>query len=177
MNALVLARQVHYACVMTNSRTSSTESPPIAKARPWIAWRLLALLYDALPALALWMVVGTLFTVGYTLAGHPLRENIKPFSTLQWLEWLCCWVATGTYAILSWRRGGQTLGMRPWRLRVSGIDGAPASLSALCRRYAMGSISLLFGGLGFWWAWIDRDHLTWHDRFSATRIQRSEKKQ
>ena len=32
--------------------------------------------------------------------------------------------------------------------------------------------ALLAAGLGFWWAWIDRAGLTWHDRASNTRLQR-----
>ena len=35
-----------------------------------------------------------------------------------------------------------------------------------------GGVSLLLGGLGFWWAWIDPDRLTWHDRLSGTRMLR-----
>ena len=79
---------------------------------------------------------------------------------------------TGLYATVSWRRGGQTLGMRPWRIRVVAADGGTPSAGALWRRYAVGMLSLLAGGLGFWWAWIDRAGLTWHDRASATRIVR-----
>lgn len=157
-------------------RTSSPAPPPPserATPRALVGWRLLALLYDALPVLALWLLVGAVFTVGYTLAGHPVRENIKPFSALQWIEWLCCWLVTGAYAVLSWRRGGQTLGMRPWRLRVTDAAGGAASRAALLRRYAWGTASLLLAGAGFWWAWIDRDRLTWHDRHSATRLSRT----
>lgn len=149
--------------------------PADLRARPLVGWRLLALTYDALPVLALWLLVGAIFTLGYALSGHPPRENIAPFSALQWLEWLCCWLLTGGYALLSWRRGGQTLGMRPWRLRVVGIDGGPASTPALARRYLVGTLSLLLGGLGFWWAWVDRERLTWHDRFSATRMRRADR--
>jgi uncharacterized RDD family membrane protein YckC len=31
-------------------------------------------------------------------------------------------------------------------------------------------------GLGFWWAWIDRDRLAWHDRASGTRLVRRPKR-
>ena len=144
-----------------------------APARPLIGWRLLALVYDALPAVALWMLLSTAFTLGYTFVGqHPVSANIAPFSALQWLLWLCCWVATGLYATFSWRRGGQTLGMRPWRLSVVGADSRVPDNRQLWIRYAVGSLSLLAAGLGFWWAWIDRDRLTWHDRASHTRLVR-----
>ncbi|MDQ3160894.1 MAG: RDD family protein, partial [Pseudomonadota bacterium] len=28
-------------------------------------------------------------------------------------------------------------------------------------------------GIGFWWAFIDHDRLTWHDRLSGTRMLRN----
>src|SRR3546814_19681448 len=62
--------------------------------------------------------------------------------------------------------------MRPWRLIVVGADGGVPSWRALCVRYAVGTVSLLAAGLGFWWAWVDRDRLAWHDRASGTRMLR-----
>jgi len=144
--------------------------------RALVGWRLLALFYDLWPALALWMLASLCFTLGYTIAGHhDPHENIAPLSALQWALWATCWLLSGLYAVISWRRGGQTLGMRPWRLRVVGSDGRPPSWRALCLRYAMGTLALLAGGLGFWWAWIDRDRLAWHDRASRTRVVRKPK--
>lgn len=141
-----------------------------------IGWRLLALFYDLWPVVALWMLASLAFTVAFTAGGHASRENIAPFSALQWLLWLVCWCLTGAYALLSWRRGGQTLGMRPWRLKLVGTGEAAPHWRALAIRYAVGSVSLLLGGLGFWWAWIDRDRLTWHDRASGTRMVRLAKR-
>ena len=158
------------------SPTAADAAPPAPRPRALVLLRLLALLYDALPVLALWLLVGAAFTAGYALAGHPVRENIRPFSALQWLEWLCCWLVTGLYAVASWGRGGQTLGMRPWRLRVVGADGAPAPRGALWKRYAAGTVSLLAAGIGFWWAWFDRDRLALHDRLSGTRMRRLPKR-
>ncbi len=144
-----------------------------ARPRALLGWRLLALFYDFWPALALWMLVSTAFTVGYTFVGHhDPHQNIAPYSLLAWLLWLACWLVTGLYATISWRHGGQTLGMRPWRLHLAGDDGAPPSWSALWRRYLVGTVSLLAGGLGFWWAWIDRERLCWHDRASGCRLVR-----
>ncbi|MBP6796877.1 MAG: RDD family protein [Luteimonas sp.] len=151
-----------------------SDPPAVPDAPVAIVWRrLLSLLYDLLPVLALWFLLSALFTAGYTFLGHhDPHRNIAPFSALQWLLWLGCWIVTGLYATVSWRRGGQTLGMRPWRIRVVAADGGTPSAGALWRRYAVGMLSLLAGGLGFWWAWIDRAGLTWHDRASATRIVR-----
>lgn len=159
--------------------TTSAEKPLVSGSGPGqalIGWRLLALIYDIWPVLALWMLISAAFTFGYYLAGHSERQNIAPFSPLQILLWLLCWGVTGLYAVLSWRRGGQTLGMRPWRLKVVAADGGPASWRALWLRFAVATLSTLLAGLGFWWAWVDRQRLTLHDRLSGTRMIRLPKK-
>jgi len=158
----------------TAEPSTVTDSP--APARSLVVWRLLAMFYDFWPVLALWMLVSAAFTLGFYLDGHGRRENIAPFSGLQWLLWLCCWLVAGVYATVSWRRGGQTLGMRPWRLRLQGSAGQTPGWAALWRRYAVGTLSLLAGGLGFWWALFDRDRLAWHDRLSGTRLVRLPKR-
>jgi len=137
-----------------------------------LGWRLLALFYDLWPALALWMASGTVFVIAFTVVGHATRENIAPYSAWQWALWASCWWVTGLYATFSWRRGGQTLGMRPWRLRLLGGDGGTPSSRSLWLRYAVGTLSLLLFGAGFWWSLLDREHLTWHDRASGTRLVR-----
>ena len=150
-----------------------------ASSRPsaLIGWRVLALVYDMWPVIAMWMVASLVFTIGFTVGGHGSRENIAPFSALQWLLWLICWLITGAYALLSWRRGGQTLGMRPWRLKVVCADGVNApDTRSLVIRFVVGTASLLLAGLGFWWAWVDRERLTWHDRASDTRMVRLAKR-
>ncbi len=145
------------------------------RSRALVGWRLLALFYDLWPVVALWMLVSAAFNVGYLLAGHDTREYVAPFTLLGWLLWLACWLVAGAYAVLSWRRGGQTLGMRPLLLRVVGAAGGIATTKALSRRYAVATLSLLAAGAGFWWAWFDRDRLTWHDRASGTRLVREPK--
>ena len=130
------------------------------------------LVYDLFVAVALWFVVAVPFVLVDVALSGDVRHNIGPFSLLQWLLWLSCWAVTGLYATASWRRGGQTLGMRPWRLRVVAQGDAAPTRGALWRRYAVATLSLLAGGLGFWWAWIDRDRLTWHDRAAGTRVVR-----
>jgi uncharacterized RDD family membrane protein YckC len=136
----------------------------LPRPRALVGWRLLALVYDFFPALALWFATAGVFTA---LHGDAVRGG-----WLGLLEFAALWLVGGLYAVLSWRRGGQTLGMRPWRLRVTAADGTAPPARALWVRYAVGGLSLLAGGLGFWWAWLDRDRLAWHDRASGTRMAR-----
>ena len=142
-----------------------TESP--APLRALVGWRLLALAYDFFPMLALWLITAGVFT-----AIH--RDAVRG-GWLGLLEFAVMWLLAGAYAVASWRRGGQTLGMRAWRLRAVDMQGANATARALWLRYAVGGISLLAAGCGFWWAWIDRERLTWHDRISRTRMIRETK--
>ncbi len=76
-----------------------------------------------------------------------------------------------------WRNGGQTLGMRAWKIKLilsheSGEGGATDSIPwGLCwLRFisAMGSWSLL--GLGFLFSLVHSNKLTWHDIFSRTKL-------
>ena len=140
---------------------SADATPP---RRALVGWRLLALAYDLFPAAALWFVVAAAFVAahGDAVTGGALGQ----------VEFVALWLVTGAYAVASWRRGGQTLGMRPWRLRVVARDGGAAPVRALAVRYAVGTVSLLCAGLGFWWAWVDRGRLAWHDRASGTRLVR-----
>ncbi len=122
-------------------------------------------MYDFFPVLALWFVAAGAFTL---LHGDAVRGG-----WLGAIEFVALWAVSGLYATISWRRGGQTIGMRPWQMRVVAAgDASNASLRTLWLRYAVGSASLLLAGAGFWWAWIDRDRLTWHDRVSGTRMLR-----
>lgn len=141
-------------------------TPSPARAQPLIGWRLLALLYDFFPMLGIWFVVGIA-----SLALHR-GETIRSNTLAGMLELAALVAVTGLYATTSWRRGGQTIGMKPWRLHVVAADGTPAAWSRLWLRYAVGVVSLLVAGAGFWWAWLDREGLTWHDRVSGTRLIR-----
>ncbi|RMH87755.1 RDD family protein [Lysobacter pythonis] len=140
-------------------------SPPPAH-RPLIGWRFLALLYDFFPMLGIWFVIAAL-----SLGLHGGVE-IRSDTLAGMLEFIALLAITGLYATASWRRGGQTIGMKPWRLYVVTPAGDTAPFGRLWRRYLAGVLSFSCAGLGFWWAWLDRDGLTWHDRLSGTRMIR-----
>ena len=71
-----------------------------------------------------------------------------------------------------WTHGGQTLGLRAWKLRVVTADGRALSWRDAGKRFMAAIALLLPPGLGFAWALLDSDKRCWHDRLSGTRIDR-----
>ena len=85
------------------------------------------------------------------------------------LEFLALWLLVGAYFVLSWGRGGQTMGMRPWRLRVLAADGKPASWRALWLRYAVACVTPVFGML---WTLVDSERRALYDIAAGTAFVR-----
>ena len=128
-----------------------------------LGWRVFAFTYDLLPMIPLTMAVSALFlwiNRGQTVERAPL---------LGALELLTIWALVGAYFVLSWRRGGMTLGMRPWRLRVLAADGKPASARALWLRYAVASVTPVLCWL---WCLVDAERRGLHDLAAGTLLVR-----
>lgn len=108
---------------------------------PCPLWRrVLALVYDLLIVVALVMVVGLLCQLA--TGGRLIRTGAHAVVPL-WYQALQGAVVAA-YFISSWRCGGQTLGMRPWRIRVCRADGGTLSLrQALIRALAAAAPLLL----------------------------------
>jgi uncharacterized RDD family membrane protein YckC len=154
-----MAAMRRYAVAMNQASTSL--------ARPaHLGWRLFAMVYDFFPALALWVALSGIFLL--LRGGVP----VAPGSVGSWFELVCLWLITGVYAVWSWHLGGQTLGMRPWRLKVTAADGGRADTRTLCLRYAVATLSLAVFGLGFLWSLFERERRTWHDLVSGTVLVR-----
>ncbi len=123
--------------------------------------RLAAFAYDLLLLVAVWMFLPLLI-----VALHD-GEAI-PAGNLAY-QLLLLGIAV-LFFLSSWLRGGQTLGMRAWRLKVERQSGKALDLRTAALRFAVGLCSALLLGLGLFWLWIDRDRLTWHDRAAGTRV-------
>ena len=124
--------------------------------------RLGAMLYDALLLVALWFLAVAVwlpFTGGEAI----------PYPGL-----LRVWLLAVSFGFFGWfwTHGGQTLGLRAWRLRVERADGAPLTWRDALLRFGLMIPSVGLAGLGFLWGFIDRAHATVHDRWSKTRVVR-----
>lgn len=132
--------------------------------------RLLAMLYDLLPLAALWMATSAVMLL---LRGG---ERVVPGSAAAMIEFLLLLAVSFAYLGLSWRRGGQTLGMRAWRLYLVNTDGSrPVPWHALLLRYLVAMLSLAAVGLGFVWSLLESNRRTWHDLASGTVMVRKPK--
>jgi len=86
-----------------------------------------------------------------------------------WLLWLHVFLVLGAYFVWYWGTSGQTLAMQTWRLKVvRQDDGRALSFKQAMIRYAWSWPSLLLGGVGLLWAFVDRDKQFLHDRLAGT---------
>lgn len=76
----------------------------------------------------------------------------------------------GAYFIGFWSRGGQTLAMKTWHIRLERSNGGPVEPARALRRYLTALAGIAAFGIGFFWAFLDRDGRFLHDRLSGTRL-------
>lgn len=139
-------------------------------------WRRLgALVYDSFLLFGLLMLFGgiavgiesALFGKNYVETSTTAGGN--PLVFLGMLLVICAF-----YCIF-WLNNTQTLGMQAWRLQLETVDGSPLTLKHCLKRWLAGVLSLVCGGLGFWWCLLPK-HQTWHDLLSGTRVVVHEKR-
>ena len=123
--------------------------------------RLAAILYDSLLLAALLRAA----TLPVTLVAHGTLHGV---ARVLYQVYLLAIIAA--FFMIFWLRGGQTVGMRAWRLRVVAPDGGPIDLRQATVRFFVSALSWACLGLGFIWSLIDRERRTWHDLASDTRL-------
>lgn len=126
--------------------------------------RLGALLYDGVALAALWFGA-TALLLALVTGGEAVPPGNPWFTSF-------LTVVAAAYFLVSWRHGGQTLGMRAWKLVLVADDGRRPPPRALLARLGVGTMSLVCLGLGFFWALLRTDRRTWHDLASGTHLER-----
>ena len=72
------------------------------------------------------------------------------------------------YFAICWTRG-RTLGMQAWKLEIlAGAGERRPDLREATLRFLGAAFSLALGGVGYLAALLDKEHRTWHDRWSRT---------
>lgn len=138
--------------------------------------RLAAWVYDALLAVAVYMVAGAISFGLFGLAAqiglvdmgqHQHLIDVKHSSIIYQIlidGWSLAWVAF--FFVFFWARSGQTLGMKSWRLRVQHLDG-----SLLSRKTGLKRLMFSLLGLGNFWLFVEWRHkLSLQDKLTDSEM-------
>jgi uncharacterized RDD family membrane protein YckC len=150
--------------------------------------RLAAMAYETLIVVAILLVAGFAFTGATTARLEGLARNLFQVYLV---------LVLGLYFVWCWRRGGQTLPMKAWKLRVERRDGRPLDTPRAVLRYVLAALALgasavaaaalwrepgmrlawlalAPGALTLVWSFVDPDRQFLHDRLAGTRIVMSD---
>ncbi len=148
---------------------SPSESESYATANLWR--RLAALIYDAFLLFAITLAYFSLLTLlkAILISTQPI-EDFQPGLLLQCIMMLGWLAALIGYYYISWRKQGQTLGMKSWRLKLQQADGSLATPEQCIKRSLLASLSLAIGGMGYLWCLVPPAKACLHDIYSATEV-------
>jgi uncharacterized RDD family membrane protein YckC len=142
-------------------RFAGERGAPLDAPSASLARRALALVYEALLLFAL-LLVSSLPVVMITHTADAIVA--RPLLQIYLVA------VAAAYFIGQWRRGGQTLAMKTWRIRIVTREGTPLALRHALNRSLFAAAGSLLAGAGFLWALVDREGLFLHDRLAGTRI-------
>ncbi|CAM3349333.1 RDD family protein [Halomonas lysinitropha] len=132
--------------------------------------RLGAMLYDGLLVLAIWIVMASAHLAVVRLLLEVPAEAVG--AGLAQVITLRLVMAISAFAFFAffWTRGGMTLGMQAWRLRVQTRDGCSITGLQALQRFLVAGISLAAFGLGYLWILVDAEKRSWPDIASGSRV-------
>ncbi len=160
----------------------ATEIPP---AVPSLRRRFLSAVYEGV------LLTGVVLVA--TAAGYIVEARVPTYGLpLRHLGQAALFALLGLYFVYFWVKGGQTLAMTTWRIRVVGPRGEPLTAGLAIARYLLlwlfvlptFALLALAGANHFWivactaaavllppfYALVDRDRQFVHDRLLGTRL-------
>ncbi|MCL6269049.1 RDD family protein [Sansalvadorimonas sp. 2012CJ34-2] len=147
----------------------AVKSSMAADYQPAPLWRrLAAMVYDTFLVIAIVMVTSGIYhaVVNNLLLG--LKDAPAGFNPL--LSTVLTFILFFFFAHF-WTRGGQTLGMQAWKIRViSSETGGPLTLIQCLLRFMIAIPAIGLAGLGVLWILVDKDKKSWHDRYSRSQV-------
>lgn len=112
-----------------------------------------ALIYDVFPILGIFLVTSLTFVLFRS------GDAVKPHTL--WFQ-LILLTEVFLYFCYSWKKGGQTLGMRAWKISIK--NHHLITWQQVTIRFVLGMLSICMLGLGLWWRIWDKQHQTWMDK-------------
>ncbi|MGV6808591.1 MAG: RDD family protein [bacterium] len=135
--------------------------------RPSFLRRLGIAFYDVLLSVSFVLVVASITQIIIFAINGGDAAEIKPNSPLSYFFFVYYLFLGFVFFGWFWAHGGQTLGMRAWKVKVANIDGSALNWQQAFTRYAL---MVIFSIIGLLWVLFDKERLALHDRFSKTQL-------
>ncbi len=126
--------------------------------------RLFAIFYDT------FLLTAILFIITAIAMALNHGQAIEAGSRFHFIYMLLILGACYLYFSWLWINGGQTLGMKTWRIKIISSCEQPVNWKTTAIRFAVAMISWGAGTLGFLWALFDKKNRCWHDLISKTEL-------
>ena len=117
-----------------------------------------AMIYDSLLIIAILFIstaIALIFNDGKAFESSPIFSFYLVLIIFIFYSWF-------------WKKSGQTLGMRVWKIRIISELGGNPSWAICFFRLTFALLSIACFGIGYWWRLFKP--YTWHDKLSQTRI-------
>ncbi|MGR9114833.1 MAG: RDD family protein [Gammaproteobacteria bacterium] len=148
---------------MPHSTISTSSKPGVSSALKTAGFlrRLTAMLYDSL------LLIAILFAA--TAAALPFNHG-EAFTSNNYYYLAYLILVSFLFFGWFWTHGGQTLGLRSWKLKVLTVDQRPLTWRQAFIRFITAILSWTAIGLGFLWIFVDKNNRGWHDLLSNTAV-------
>ena len=151
----------------SKDNSKAIPKPKVEIAGLWL--RFAAMFYDGFLLTAVWfLITGAMVIINN---GEEL-----PLWFSSYLLFPILIAVTLIFNVWFWTHGGQSLGMRAWRIKIVDLSGEPITTQSGAKRWAFSIISLAALGAGYFWMLFDKEKRTWHDRWSETCVVHIPKK-
>jgi uncharacterized RDD family membrane protein YckC len=145
-----------------SAESAPANAPVAADAAPTLRRRLASMLYESLLLFAIAFIATWIFQFAAgTLQIEGWRRHLLQLFVLAMFA---------IYFVWCWVRGGQTLAMKTWRIRVVAKDAhrrLPPHRALLRFLYAL---FLVPTAISLFWALVDRDRQFLHDRLAGSLL-------
>ena len=122
--------------------------------------RLIAIIYDLLLLLAILFIATAAAMVVNNVDAIVPGQPLYPFYVIYLLT--ISFIYYGWF----WTHGGQTLGMKTWKMKLQQENGDAVTWPLALLRFITAIISWSTAGLGFLWSLFHPKRRTWHDMVS-----------
>lgn len=127
--------------------------------------RLLAIVYDLL------LLLGLLF-IATAVANFALNQGnaIERGNPYYWFFKFGLLMISFFYYGWFWTHGGQTLGMKTWKMKLQSRDGKALSWPQALVYFFAAALSWTVFGIGFIWSLFEPSRATWHDLIAGCEM-------